>query len=144
MYVATLCRRQRVRHEGRHGRCLLQRWHRQAYDDQELAETLIEITGSGVGICYEPAGLPTFVKNRIGDPGLAQREIGFSATVSLEDGLRELIEWRAQHAAKVDELRRRALTASGRRGSAPSARVAMSSSAAELGGQPESLAPIVP
>jgi nucleoside-diphosphate-sugar epimerase len=74
----------------------------------EVAETLLEITGSDVGIRHEPAGL-TFVKNRIGDPEQAAREIGFRATVPLDRGLRELIAWRAAHSAKVDELRRAAL-----------------------------------
>jgi UDP-glucose 4-epimerase len=75
---------------------------------KEVAETLLEITGSDVGIRYEPAGL-TFVKNRIGDPTAAERDLGFTASVPLEQGLRELIEWRAAHASKVDELRRSAL-----------------------------------
>jgi len=73
---------------------------------RELAEALLEITGSDVGIRYEPGGL-TFVKNRIGDPRRAAEEIGFEAKVPLEDGLRELIEWRAAHRTKVEELRGR-------------------------------------
>ena len=74
----------------------------------EVAKALLQITGSDVGIRHEPAGL-TFVKNRIGDPEQAARELGFRATVPLEEGLRELIQWRATHSAKVDELRRAAL-----------------------------------
>jgi UDP-glucose 4-epimerase len=74
----------------------------------EVAQALLEITGSDVGIRHEPAGL-TFVKNRIGDPERAARELGFRATVPLEQGLRELIRWRTEHSAKVDELRRAAL-----------------------------------
>ena len=35
---------------------------------KELAEAVLEITGSDVGIRYEPGG-QTFVKNRIGEPG---------------------------------------------------------------------------
>src|SRR4029077_7207283 len=41
----------------------------------ELAPLLLEITGSDVGVQFEPAGL-TFVKNRIGDPARAREEIG--------------------------------------------------------------------
>ena len=75
---------------------------------KQVAEALLEITGSDVGIRYEPAGL-TFVKNRIGDPSAAERDLDFTAGVPLEQGLRELIDWRALHAAKVEEMRREAL-----------------------------------
>ncbi len=53
---------------------------------QELAELVLKVTGSDVGIRYEPAGL-TFVKNRIGSPDRAAAELGFTAAVPLEDGL---------------------------------------------------------
>ena len=69
---------------------------------------MLKITGSDVGIRYEPAGL-TFVKNRIGSPDRATAEIGFTAAVvPLEDGLRALIEWRRDHKREVDERRARA------------------------------------
>ncbi len=71
---------------------------------KELAETLLELTGSDVGLRYEPAGL-TFVKNRVGSPVQAQEEIGFTARVGLEEGLQALIEWRGEHKAQVDERR---------------------------------------
>ncbi len=74
---------------------------------KELAELLLELTGADVGIRYEPAGL-TFVKNRIGSPVRARDEIGFEATVPLEQGLRELIAWRAAHQEAVEQRRRRA------------------------------------
>jgi UDP-glucose 4-epimerase len=73
---------------------------------QELAELVLKVTGSDVGIRYEPAGL-TFVKNRIGSPDRAADELGFRATVPLEDGLRSLIEWRRDHKREVDERRAR-------------------------------------
>jgi UDP-glucose 4-epimerase len=72
---------------------------------KEIAELLLEVTGSEVGIRFEPAGL-TFVKNRIGATTRATDELGFSATVALEDGLRGLVEWRRNHQAEV--ARRRA------------------------------------
>lgn len=72
---------------------------------KELAEMVVDITGSSAGIGYEPAGL-TFVKNRIGSPVRARDEIGFEAKVPLEEGLKELIEWRRTHQAEV--ARRRA------------------------------------
>ena len=71
---------------------------------KELAEMLLRLTGSTAGMRQEPAGL-TFVKNRIGCPKQASAEIGFTADVGLEDGLRALIEWRDAHKGEV-EMRR--------------------------------------
>ena len=65
---------------------------------REVAELLIDITGTTDGITYLPPG-PTFVKNRIGCPRRAQAEIGFTARMPLRQGLERLIEWRAGHKA---------------------------------------------
>jgi UDP-glucose 4-epimerase len=67
---------------------------------KELAELILEITGSNLRIEYEPAGT-TFVKNRIGCPKKAEAEIGFKAQVDLRTGLKQLIEWRKNHQAEV-------------------------------------------
>ena len=66
---------------------------------KELAGLLLELTGSNQKIQYEPGGL-TFVKNRIGCPKKAAREIGFTATVSLAEGLRQVVDWRASRKAQ--------------------------------------------
>jgi UDP-glucose 4-epimerase len=71
---------------------------------RQLAGLLLELTGSDVGIQFEPAGL-TFVKNRIGDPTRARDDLGFEASVDLRRGLADLIEWRRNHIAEVDERR---------------------------------------
>ena len=63
---------------------------------KELATLLLNLTGSNQEIQYEPGGL-SFVKNRIGCPKKAAREIGFTATVSLPEGLRRVVKWRAGH-----------------------------------------------
>ncbi|HBP21611.1 MAG TPA: NAD-dependent dehydratase, partial [Planctomycetes bacterium] len=63
---------------------------------KQLAELLLELTGSDLEIRYEPGGR-TFVKNRVGCPKRASEELGFDAQVELRDGLRRLIEWRAAH-----------------------------------------------
>jgi UDP-glucose 4-epimerase len=60
---------------------------------KELAETLLEVTGSNAGIHYEPEGL-TLVRNRIGSTELAANDLGFSAGVGLAAGLQALVEWR--------------------------------------------------
>jgi UDP-glucose 4-epimerase len=74
---------------------------------KELAEMLLEMVGTKVGIEYHPAGL-TFVKNRISCPKRAKSEIGFSAKVSLREGLESLVHWRQRDREAV-ALRRRAI-----------------------------------
>jgi UDP-glucose 4-epimerase len=74
---------------------------------KELAELLLEITGTNIEIQYEPAGM-TFVKNRIGCPIKAKKEIGFEAKIELRQGLIYLIEWRKNHKAEVEQRRRKA------------------------------------
>lgn len=71
---------------------------------KEVAELLLEITGSDVGIRYEPEGV-TFVKNRIGSPSRAREELGFEARVPLRQGLTNLIEWRDSHKEETEARR---------------------------------------
>jgi UDP-glucose 4-epimerase len=73
---------------------------------KELAELILKITGSKLSVQYEPGGL-TFVKNRIGCPKKAEEEIGFKATVQLEEGLKKLIEWRNAHIDQVETRRKK-------------------------------------
>jgi UDP-glucose 4-epimerase len=73
---------------------------------KELAETILDITGSAVGIRYEPEGL-TFVKNRIGSTVRAAEDLGFTAEVELRAGLLRLIEWRSSHRRAVAARRAR-------------------------------------
>jgi len=75
---------------------------------KELAEMLIELTGCKYPIKYAPRSQATLVRNRIGSPKRASEEIGFTANLDLMDGLKQLIEWRANHKAEV-EARRRAV-----------------------------------
>ncbi len=75
---------------------------------KELAELLLSLTGSNQPIRYAPRSQATLVRNRIGDPRLAAREIGFTAQVPLDEGLRRLIAWRAGHIRQVAERRARA------------------------------------
>jgi UDP-glucose 4-epimerase len=72
----------------------------------EIAELLLAVTGSDQAIEFEPGGL-TFVRNRIGSPDKARREIGFDATVDLTDGLKSLVAWRQGHQAEVRARRER-------------------------------------
>ncbi|MBJ31408.1 MAG: NAD-dependent dehydratase [Acidimicrobiaceae bacterium] len=62
----------------------------------EVADHLIRLTGQDVEVQFLPDEA-SFVRNRIGDPEAAHRDLGFTASAELEDGLRELIAWRAEH-----------------------------------------------
>jgi UDP-glucose 4-epimerase len=62
---------------------------------KELVDRLIELADSDV----EPEYLPQeemFVKNRVGSTEKAEQQLGFRATVSLEEGLRSVARWREQ------------------------------------------------
>jgi UDP-glucose 4-epimerase len=74
---------------------------------RELTELILRITGSKQPIHYEPAG-QTFVTNRIGDPSAAARDLGFTWSVDLEEGLRRLIAWRRDHIREVEQRRQNA------------------------------------
>jgi UDP-glucose 4-epimerase len=73
---------------------------------KELAEMLIELTGSAKPIDYAPRSTATLVRNRIGCPEKAAREIGFEAEVPLREGLQRLISWRAAHKSEVEARRK--------------------------------------
>jgi UDP-glucose 4-epimerase len=59
-----------------------------------LAERICHLTGCNQPINYLPRSQATLVRNRIGSTTRATREIGFTAKVGLDDGLRQLIAWR--------------------------------------------------
>jgi UDP-glucose 4-epimerase len=73
---------------------------------KELAEKLLNLTGCNKDIQYAPRSQATLVKNRIGSPLKASREIGYTADIDLDEGLRRLIEWRAAHKAEVETRRK--------------------------------------
>ncbi len=72
---------------------------------KEIAEKLLRLTGSNQAINYAPRSQATLVRNRIGDPAKASREIDFTAQIDLDDGLQRLIDWRAAHKEAVAERR---------------------------------------
>ena len=73
---------------------------------KELAEKLLHLTGCNKEIQYAPRSQATLVKNRIGSPVKAAREINFTAEIELDEGLRRLIEWRASHIAELESRRK--------------------------------------
>jgi len=75
---------------------------------KEIAEKLLALTGSNRPIAYAPRSQATLVRNRIGSPVKARKEIGFDAGIDLDAGLAELIAWRKSHIEEVETRRRRA------------------------------------
>lgn len=75
---------------------------------KELAEMLVRLTNCKKPIQYAPRSQATLVRNRIGSPVRAEKEIGFEAGLPLEQGLQELIVWRKAHMEQVEARRRKA------------------------------------
>ena len=70
------------------------------YAIKQLAELILEMTGSDLEVKYNPAGT-TFVKNRIGSAVKAKEEIGFVGEIELREGMQKLIDWRDSHKEEV-------------------------------------------
>ncbi len=68
---------------------------------KEVAEKLLNLTGSNQPINYAPRSQATLVRNRIGSPVRATKEIGFTASIDLDEGLKRLIQWRKDHIEQV-------------------------------------------
>lgn len=64
---------------------------------RELAERLVELTGSRQPIRYAPRDQAGLVRNRVGATVKANADLGFRAQIGLDEGLRELIAWRRAH-----------------------------------------------
>ncbi|MFM9975732.1 MAG: NAD-dependent epimerase/dehydratase family protein [Beijerinckiaceae bacterium] len=75
---------------------------------KEVAEKLLNLTGSNQPINYAPRSQATLVRNRIGSPVRAEKEIGFKAGIDLDEGLKRLIQWRKDHIDQVDQRRAKA------------------------------------
>jgi UDP-glucose 4-epimerase len=75
---------------------------------KEIAEKLLNLTGSNQPIKYASRSQATLVRNRIGSPKRAQEEIGFTAEIDLDEGLRRLINWRGIHIDQVEQRRAKA------------------------------------
>ena len=63
----------------------------------DVAAMLINLLGATVQPNHI-AGERPFVRNRVGSPRRAADELGFVATIALEDGLKHLLEWRRAEA----------------------------------------------
>jgi UDP-glucose 4-epimerase len=59
----------------------------------DLALALLRVMGSDLGVEFGPARAVNGVTRRLADVSAAQRDLGFTAEIDLETGLRELVEW---------------------------------------------------
>ena len=70
---------------------------------KELAELIIKVTESKKQIKYTSRSEATLVKNRIGCPQKAKKDLGFSYKIQLEEGLKKLINWRKKEINKTTD-----------------------------------------
>jgi len=75
---------------------------------REIAEKLLNLTGCNQPIQFAPRSQATLVRNRIGSPVKAKKDLGFEAGIDLDEGLKRLIEWRRNHIAEVAARRAKA------------------------------------
>ena len=73
---------------------------------RELAELLIELTGTDKKINYSKRSQATLVRNRIGSPVKADLDINYRANIDLKNGLKSLIDWRTAHKKQVESRRK--------------------------------------
>lgn len=66
----------------------------------ELVKRLLEITGSDLQPEYRPQE-QMFVTNRVGSTQRAEKLLGFQAGITLDEGLRSVVEWRQQDQSKA-------------------------------------------
>jgi UDP-glucose 4-epimerase len=59
----------------------------------ELAEMLLRVMGSDLGVEFGPARAVNGVTRRVADTSAAREDLGFEAELGLEDGLAQLVDW---------------------------------------------------
>lgn len=59
----------------------------------ELAEALLRVMGSDLGVEHGPERAVNGVVRRLADTSAARRDLGFEATIGIDEGLRQLVEW---------------------------------------------------
>jgi UDP-N-acetylglucosamine/UDP-N-acetyl-alpha-D-glucosaminouronate 4-epimerase len=59
---------------------------------REIAESIIRIVDAPVDIVYQP-DVRVFMRRRVGSNEKARRLLGWEVSISLEDGLRDTVDW---------------------------------------------------
>jgi UDP-glucose 4-epimerase len=60
---------------------------------RKLAEALLRVMGSDLGVEFGPARAVNNVARRLADVSAAARDLGWTSTIGLEEGLSHLVEW---------------------------------------------------
>jgi UDP-glucose 4-epimerase len=60
---------------------------------RDLAEALLRVMGSDLPVEHGPERAVNSVVRRLADTTAAERDLGFRATIGLDEGLRQLVEW---------------------------------------------------
>jgi len=71
---------------------------------KELCDEILDLTQSDLQVEYRPYSAEDarrLVQNRIGDPGKAQHDLGFTYRYGLREGLQRLIDWRKVHGGEA-------------------------------------------
>ena len=69
---------------------------------KELAEIILELTNCRKEILFEERSQATFVKNRIGCPKKAEKDLNYKYKIDLKEGLQKLIDWRKDHISQIN------------------------------------------
>jgi nucleoside-diphosphate-sugar epimerase len=72
----------------------------------EVAELILQLTGSNLPIRYAPRNQATLVLNRIGCPMRAKQDLGFEAKVQLPEGLQRLMPGGSPTSARSSSVAR--------------------------------------
>lgn len=59
---------------------------------REIAEKLVDIAGADVEVAYDPS-VRVLMKRRVGSNRKAKDLLGWEATIDLDEGLRDTVEW---------------------------------------------------
>lgn len=65
---------------------------------REIAERIVDLAGTGVAIRYRP-DIRVLMRRRVGSNEKAKQLLGWEAGISLDDGLRDTVEWIRANAA---------------------------------------------
>jgi UDP-glucose 4-epimerase len=67
----------------------------------DLATTLMRVMGPDLQVEHGPARAVNGVQRRLADTSAASRDLGFTAQIDLEGGLRDLVQWWSQERAEL-------------------------------------------
>jgi UDP-glucose 4-epimerase len=65
---------------------------------REIAERIVALAGTGVDITYRP-DIRVLMRRRVGSNAKAKEKLGWEATIPLDDGLRNTVDWIRANAA---------------------------------------------